>query len=134
METEIVKLILKYYEERQLKLPDVWKSLAFLSTELGEVYELLLSREGGWVRNNPESKPSFSKERLSEELGDVIMMAVVAGLAEGVDPIKSMEEKINRKLNKISKGSSNISIIDSIDIDKEFEDTNKEIIDAYKKN
>lgn len=97
---ELVELLKVYYEVRGLKWPDFNAAMKFVATELGEVYELDLSREGGWVRNNPQNKPQFSKEALSEELGDAIMMLVVAGLAEGVDPIKSLIDKLNKKIAK----------------------------------
>jgi|WetSurMetagenome_2_1015567.scaffolds.fasta_scaffold21971_7 NTP pyrophosphatase (non-canonical NTP hydrolase) len=103
--------ILQYYKGRQLKLPDAWESLAFATTELGEVYELLLARKGGWTRNNPENKPTFSREALAEELGDVIMMVMVAGISEGVDPIDALESKIERKL-KAASFKSSLEIID----------------------
>jgi NTP pyrophosphatase (non-canonical NTP hydrolase) len=96
-----IKKVLSYYESRQLKLPSIWEALGFATTELGEVYELLLSRQGGWVRNNPDSKPSYSPESLSEELGDVIMMLIVAGIVEGVDPLQSLADKIDRKLEQV---------------------------------
>ena len=99
---ELLKLISKYYETRQLKYPNIWEALAFTQTELGEVYEILLAQKGGWIRNNPQNKPDFSKEELAKELGDSIMMLVVAGMAEGVDPIQALTDKINSKLSKIN--------------------------------
>lgn len=99
---ELTKLIEKYYEVRDLKYPDAWKSLGWAITELGEVFEQLLAREGGWVRNNPEDHEEFTKERFSEELGDVIMMLMVAGYVEDVNPIQSLKDKINRKLEKLN--------------------------------
>ena len=98
---ELVELIKKYYEGRDLKYPDVWQSLAWATTDFGEVYELLLARQGGWVRNNPDDKASFTPEKFSEELGDVIMMLMVAGYVEGVNPIQSLKDKIARKLSSL---------------------------------
>lgn len=98
---ELVELIKFYYNQRGLKYPNFDEALKFVHTELGEVYELDLSRIGGWVRNNPDSKPVFDKEELGKELGDVIMMVIMAGLAEGIDPIKSLEVKLKSKLYKL---------------------------------
>jgi len=95
---DLTNLIQDYYDHKNLKFPDFHQALSFVHTELGEVYELDLARVSGWVRNNPETKPKFSKESLGEELGDAIMMLVVAGMAEGVDPLKSLEEKIKAKM------------------------------------
>lgn len=99
---DLTDLITEFYNERNLKFPNSQEALAFVHTELGEVYELLLSRVGGWTRNNPETKPKFSKEELGRELGDAIMMLIVAGMAEGVDPLKSLEEKIRIKMGQAS--------------------------------
>ena len=99
---ELVDLIKDYYDKRGLKWPDVWKAIAFSQTEVSEVYELLFSREGGFVRNHPENKPTFTKEMLAEELGDAILMLLVAGYTEGVDPIQSMVDKMKRKLEKLN--------------------------------
>lgn len=96
----LIEQIKEYYEKRELRHPNIWQALAWLQTELAEVYELIMDREGGWVRNNPDSKPKFSKEDLAEELGDIIFMCIVAGIEEGVDPIGAMENKMRRKLGK----------------------------------
>ena len=95
---EVYNLIMQYYKKRGLKWPDFNDAMKFALTEIGEVYEIDLARTGGWVRNNPDSKPDFDKERLSTELGDVIMMLMVAGIVEGVNPIQSLVNKINRKI------------------------------------
>ena len=97
---KIIDVIQEYYTLRGLKFPDAWQSLAFATTEMGEAYEYLLQRDGGWVRNNPENKPAWDRQAFAEELGDMIMMVVVAGIAEGVDPIQAMLSKMERKLQK----------------------------------
>ena len=95
------ELINNYYSVRGLKQPDAWRSLAFAHTEIAEVYELLLDRDGGWIRNNPGDKNKFSKERLEEELGDVLMMIMETGISEGVDPERGLRNKIQRKLEAL---------------------------------
>ncbi len=92
------EMIAAYYNARGYQYPDTWEALGFVTTELGEVYEVLLAEKGGWIRNNPQDKPKYSPEALGEELGDVIMMAMVAGLARGVNPARSLTEKIHRKI------------------------------------
>jgi NTP pyrophosphatase (non-canonical NTP hydrolase) len=99
--TELVELIKKYYDKRGLKWPTFSDALKFVHTELAEVYELDLARVGGFVRNNPETKPKFNKEDLAEELGDAIMMLLVAGIVEDVDPIAALIAKMKRKLQYI---------------------------------
>lgn len=83
-----------YFERKGLKWPDSWRALGWANTELAEVYELILAKDGGWVRNNPEDHDGWSPERFAEELGDTIMMLLVAGYAEGVDALLALENKI----------------------------------------
>ena len=93
------ELILIYYEVRGLVKPNVWKALAFADTERGEAMEILLAKDNdGWVRNNPNSKPCWDPDDFAEELGDMIMMLIMAGLAEGVFPVSALLEKMQRKL------------------------------------
>jgi hypothetical protein len=93
-------LIAYYYKQRELKWPDFSSAMKFVQTELGEVYELDLAREGGWIRNNPDTKPTFDKVELGKELGDVIMMLIVAGMVEGIDPMAALENKLQSKLSE----------------------------------
>ena len=103
--------ILNYYTGRKLTMPDFDNAMKFAMTEIAEVYELDLARTGGWVRNNPESKPKYNKIDMAEELGDAIMMLVVAGIAEGVNPLEALSNKMDRKLKqqlKLSTGTSQL--------------------------
>lgn len=105
---ELIDEIITSFEQRNIISPDnVWQALGFANTELGEVYELLLDREKTWVRNHPENKPKFSKEALGEELGDVILMIMLAGWIEGVNPIQALREKLQRKLEKLNSTKNN---------------------------
>lgn len=97
----IFNLIKHYYAERGFRIPTTEQAVMWAQTEIGEVCELLLARIGGWKRNNPDSHPKFSKELLAEELGDVIMMLLVAGIAEGVDPLHALRMKMRRKLEEL---------------------------------
>lgn len=123
----LANLIIDYYNKRHLTWPNFDNAMKFVQTELAEVYEIDLDRSGNWVRNHPENKPKFDKEALAEELGDAIFMLVVAGLAEGVDPITAMKNKMERKLEEVKeeinklKGRSQLEIL----IDQEVEDLMK---------
>ncbi len=101
-ELTLTEEIKEYYNKRQLKHPNIWQALGWVATELGEVYELLLAREGDWVRNNPDDKLPYAKELLAEELGDVIFMIIVAGIEEGIDPVEALVSKMHRKLKEKS--------------------------------
>ncbi|MCK5642568.1 MAG: hypothetical protein KAJ19_17300 [Gammaproteobacteria bacterium] len=94
----MIDLIRNYYKVRGLKWPTIEQAMMWVETELGETYELLLSRDGDWVRNHPWNKTMFSSGALAEELGDAIMMLIVAGIVEGVDPLAALREKIERKI------------------------------------
>lgn len=98
--SELKDFIVKYYDKRGLKWPDFDDAMKFVATEIGEVYEVDLSRVRDWVRNNPQDKPNFSKERLASELGDVIMMVMVAGIVEGIDPLQALISKMCRKIGE----------------------------------
>ena len=69
-------------------------------TELGEVIELLMAREGGWTRNNPQNKPQFDLKALEAELGDVIWMCLVIAHTEGISPLPAMISKAFRKMDE----------------------------------
>lgn len=100
----LTRIITSYYQQRSLVWPtDADTALQWAMTELGEVMELLLSRKAEWVRNNPGEhqydEAQFLHE-LGEELGDVIMMCVVAGIVKGVCPVSSLLDKLDGKLRK----------------------------------
>lgn len=98
---DLMEEIVKYTSIRQYKMPNLWEAMAWLSTEVGEVYEIMLS-SGNWVRNNPEDHPVKGNDELAEELGDIIFMVMLAGYSEGVNPLEAMKEKMKRKLEKIN--------------------------------
>lgn len=100
MTDKIILCIKDYYEKRGLKWPTSDDAMKFVQTEIAEVYELMLARTGGYIRNHPENKPDYSGERMAEELGDAIMMLLVTGIQEGVNPIEAMLKKIGGKVGE----------------------------------
>jgi len=92
------ELIKSYYEVRGLKWPTIEQALMWTQTELAEVYEIIFAREEGWIRNNPDKHEKHIASTLAEELGDAIMMLLVAGIVEGVDPMDALRKKIERKI------------------------------------
>ena len=99
---ELKDFIITYFNKRGLIRPNFDNAMKFAITEIGEVYEIDLASYDGWIRNNPNNKPSkFTKEDIAEELGDVIMMIMVAGIAEGVDPLSALIKKMCRKLGEL---------------------------------
>jgi len=87
----------QYYERRGLKWPTMMEALGFAATEMGEAWELVLERIGGWTRNNPHSKATYDGELLARELGQAMMMLQVAGMSAGVDPMRSLLEMLEEQ-------------------------------------
>jgi hypothetical protein len=89
----IYDLIRLEFQVRGKRWPDAWEGLGWVVTELGEAFEQLLAEIGGWTRNNPGDHDGYNPEKFSTELGDIIYMALVTGMARKVDPLKSMVYK-----------------------------------------
>lgn len=96
MTSGIYALIEDYYGRRNLVWPDGAQAALWTLTELAEAVELELGRQAKWVRNHPESKERFSRARLAEELGDVLMMTLVWGMTAGIDPLAALTSKLRR--------------------------------------
>jgi len=97
--------IYSYYVGRNLRWPTLEEALQWANSESGEVSEQLLARQPGWVRNNPEKHPEFSKEKLFEEIADQVFMLLVAGMVEGYDILTIMQKKMQRKLEELNLNS-----------------------------
>lgn len=91
-----------YYEVRGLRRPGLYQAILWLSSEVGEVCELINRADGPWTRNNKEKEKRLSDEEylamLGDELGDVIMMACAAGISMGLDPIDCLLKKMAEKM------------------------------------
>lgn len=94
---EVMEMVCEYYRIRNYKWPTMDEALYWFHSEIGEVYELLLAKSGGWVRNNPNDHPPYSDEHFEEELGDGILMLLVTGRVSGVNPLRAMFSKMVRK-------------------------------------
>ncbi len=101
MSTDLATDIYSYYEARDLKWPTSEEAILWVITELGEAIEPLMARKGNWVRNNKEGQ-EFTAEWFGTELGDVVMMVMVAGMQAGVDPIRHLRQKMARKLGEMN--------------------------------
>ena len=86
-----------YYTARGLQWPDASEALDWALTELAEAKELLLMQRGGWTRNHPDEAPVFDAQAFAAECGDIIMMALVAGMMAGGDPLSALADKMRRK-------------------------------------
>ena len=105
------ELIALYWQLLQLEILTVWEALAFANTELGEVYEELLAKAADkWKRNNPEDHPQeFDIDRFAGELGDVILMCIVAGRAESVNVLAALRAKLTQKIMVMGTENADVS-------------------------
>ena len=94
----LTEKILAWFDVGGLKRPDFWHAMGFAETERAEALEVIFSREGGWVRNHPENKPEWDREAFGKELGQAVMMIVMAGIAEGIDPLESLDAWLGKKI------------------------------------
>ena len=84
-----------YFDRTDKVWPEAPAALLFAVQEIGEASDYLMPLLGDFVRNNPENHPEqFDTDGYGEELGDVILMALVAGYVSGVDPLAAMLKKI----------------------------------------
>lgn len=96
---EIYNIIKEEFTVRNMRWPpNAWESLGWATTELGEVYEQMLAKSGGYVRNNPDDHPGFQQERFAEELADIIFMILVTGIITNCDPLEALMIKAARKI------------------------------------
>ena len=98
--------VVNYYIARGLQWPTLDQALQWHETEMGEVYEILLARVGGWVRNDPTRERPSDSESLATELGDAIMMLLVAGIVAGVNPLEALRKKMERKIGRVIDASA----------------------------
>ena len=99
MTQALLDLIKEKYEARGLKWPAAPEiALEWMHTEMGEVYEQLLARDGGWVRNNPDAHPPFTLQALAKEYTDVVMMIAVAACLDDIDVFWELEQRLKEDI------------------------------------
>ena len=91
-ECNLIQLVQQYYDFRGLTQPDANQAFLFLTSEIGELADALVAKQGKWVRNNP------NRERIiPDEIGDVLMMLTVFAATQGIDPLEALKEKMRSK-------------------------------------
>lgn len=94
----VEQFIRRYYDARQMVWPSTKEALLWAMSEIGEAADVeLMASNRDWVRNNP-SEHNTTDADFAEELGDAIMMLLVAGYSRGLDPLRAMLEKAERKM------------------------------------
>jgi len=94
MQYDWIKIIKDHYARTGKQWPTPEQALLWVATELGEAADCCLTWTPGWVRNNPDKHPVATEEQFAEELGDIIMMTLVAGIVVGVDPLEALYRKL----------------------------------------
>lgn len=103
-------IIDRWFQIRGMKIPTVEQAVFWTDTELAEVKELLLAKDGDWVRNNPDKHPPYTGIGLSMELGDAIVMIMMVAKVAGVpNPIETATNKMRRKVEDLSNGTNGIA-------------------------
>ena len=92
----IIDLVLHYATFRKLKLGSIQECFYFLTSEVGELADELVSAIPGWVRNNPE-KDRGTSEKTIFEIGDVLFMATMLSRWFNIDPLQAMIRKFESK-------------------------------------
>jgi NTP pyrophosphatase (non-canonical NTP hydrolase) len=99
----------RYFQFRELAKPEnIYHALSFLTSELGELADAVVSEDkpgvshasgadavssdGSWVRNHPDKERS-----VRAEAGDVLMMLYVTMHLHNADPMICMMEKFKSK-------------------------------------
>ena len=90
--SELTKIVKKYYQFRDLTEPDANQAFLFLTSEIGELADAFVADQAEWIRNNPGKKRS-----ISDEVGDVLMMLTVFAMTQDIDPYHAMLEKMQAK-------------------------------------
>ena len=99
MRKPIIELIEDTWKKKGRLWPSLWEGMGWVNTELGEAYELLLTKdEYRWVRNTPEKHGKWDQFKFEEELGDAILMLMVTGMAIGLNPMEGLREKLEKEL------------------------------------
>jgi len=87
-----------HFIEKGREWPSVEDALLFVTTEVAEAMELVLAMpHRKYKRNHPEDKEPFSRERLADELGDIIYMCMITGLVQNVNPFEAMLNKMQKE-------------------------------------
>lgn len=89
----VSQIIRKWEVWDQFVIPDFLKAIAFIVTEVGELFDAWIRTmaNDGFVRNHGEKDVDPA-----EELADVIMMAYIAADQLGIDLDKALRAKLDR--------------------------------------
>jgi len=103
-ENEIIQVEIPYLDElvksymafKGMKIPNTTEAFLFLTSEIGELADQIVSTQPGWVRHHPD-KERGADEQVEREAADCLMMLTATLFAFDVDPLTAMIEKFNSK-------------------------------------
>lgn len=84
-------MVREYFKHRNYVVPDATQALHFLVSEVGELSDAHVHQQAEWVRNNPGRR-----REVGEEIGDVLMMLTAYAIAQGIDPVEALAEKMKK--------------------------------------
>ena len=88
----LLRLIDSYYQFRHMRRPEFEDAFLFLTSEVGELADAIVSEKPGWTRNNPDKLRS-----VEAEIGDCMQMLAVTAQSIGLDPVECMKAKWRSK-------------------------------------
>jgi NTP pyrophosphatase (non-canonical NTP hydrolase) len=108
IDNELRELVVKDFETRGRTWPSIEHAFMWISTEIAEAIEVWMG-QFKWVRNNPDRKPTYSKEEFERDLGDVIYMIMVIAAQLDLHPIEAMKKKNAAKLEEYNARARSMS-------------------------
>lgn len=97
--TEVTQQILRFRDEREWAQFHSPRNLAAaLAIEAAEVQELMLWKQDGEVTES--LKDPKQRESMEEEIGDVLIFALLLAHSVGVEPLEAIQKKIRKNAAK----------------------------------
>jgi len=99
---DLRRLVDSYFDKRGLAKPNTNEAMLFLTSEIGELADAIVSPQKRWVRND-KTKEDIEDYigYIAYEIGDVLMMLTVVASTFDLDPITCMQEKMIRKITEM---------------------------------
>jgi NTP pyrophosphatase (non-canonical NTP hydrolase) len=99
---DLRRLVDSYFDIRELAKPDTNEAMLFLTSEIGELADVIVSPQKKWVRNDKTKEDIKNHiDYIADEVGDVLMMLTVVAGTFNLDPVTCMQEKMTRKITEM---------------------------------
>jgi NTP pyrophosphatase (non-canonical NTP hydrolase) len=99
---DLKRLVDSYFDNRGLAKPDTNEAMLFLTSEIGELADVIVGSQKKWVRND-KAKEDIEDYigYIADEIGDVLMMLTVVASTFNLEPITCMQNKMTRKITEM---------------------------------